>query len=314
VTRHSSLHLANLDLNLLVALRELLRERNVTRAAARIGVTQPAASAALARLRRHFGDDLLIRGKNGYVLSPLAMQLADQVETVCAAAERLFATDSRFDPATSRRQFTLLMADYTVSVLGARLSKALARQAPRVETHIRLVREAFTTEAAETVRFIDGMIAPPVSRFEVPGLRSVDLFTDRWVCVLDAAHPYAIRGSLSLSDMAHMDWVAPFHPDPGSMTAAPTTRQLALFGIEPDIRVRVESYQAVPHFVAGTDRVALLQERLARRVAGPMGLAVLPCPGNPEPITEKLWWHADRDRDPAHQWLRETLVEAAATL
>ncbi|GGV77115.1 LysR family transcriptional regulator [Streptomyces thermoviolaceus] len=113
MTRHSSIQLANLDLNLLVALRELLPERNVTRAAARIGVTQPVASVALARLRRHFGDDLFVRGQNGYVLSPPAMQLADQVETVCAAVERLFATDPRFGPATSRRQFTLLMADYT---------------------------------------------------------------------------------------------------------------------------------------------------------------------------------------------------------
>ncbi|GHH78110.1 LysR family transcriptional regulator [Streptomyces sulfonofaciens] len=314
MTRHPSVHLANLDLNLLVALRELLRERNVTRAAARIGVTQPAASAALGRLRRHFGDDLLVRNRNGYVLTPLALQLADQVETVCAAAERLFTTDSSFDPASSRRQFTLLMADYTVEVLGARLSAALAEHAPRVELHIRMVREAFSTDAAETIRFIDGMIAPPVSRFEVPGLRSADLFTDRWVCVLDAAHPCAERGHLTPEDMARLSWVAPFQPDPGFMTAAPTTRQLTLFGIQPDVRVRVESYRAVPHFVVGTDRVALLQKRLADLVAGPMGLAVLPCPQDPEPITERLWWHDEYDRDPAHQWLRQMLTSVSEDL
>ncbi|GHJ34786.1 LysR family transcriptional regulator [Streptomyces sp. TS71-3] len=314
MTRPASVHLANLDLNLLVALRELLRERNVTRAAARIGVTQPAASAALARLRRHFADDLLVRSRNGYVLTPLALQFAEQVETVCAAAERLFSTDSSFDPATSRRQFTLLMADYTVSVLGARLSAALAEQAPRVELHIRMVREAFSTDAAETIRFIDGMIAPPVSRFEVPGLRSTDLFSDHWTCVVDAAHPCARRGHLTLEDMARLSWVAPFQPDPGYLTAAPTTRQLTLFGIQPDVRVRVESYQAVPHFVVGTDRVALLQKRLAERIAAPMGLAVLPCPGDPEPIVERLWWHDEYDGDPAHQWLRKTLTAVSAGL
>jgi DNA-binding transcriptional LysR family regulator len=92
------------------------------------------------------------------------------------------------------------------------------------------------------------------------------------------------------------------------------SRQLALFGIRPEIRVRVESYQAVPYLVAGTDRVALLQERLATQVAGPLGLRVLPCPGDPEPIVERFWWHADRDRDPAHRWLRETVVAAAARL
>ena len=76
-------HLANLDLNLLVALRELVRERSVTRAAQRLGVTQPAASASLSRLRRHFGDDLLVREHGEYVLTPLGEQLAEQVEAVC---------------------------------------------------------------------------------------------------------------------------------------------------------------------------------------------------------------------------------------
>jgi len=96
-------HLANLDLNLLVALRELTRERSVTRAAQRLGVTQPAASAALSRLRRHFGDELLVREHGEYVLTSLGEQLAEQVEVVCTAAERLFAASSDFDPATSER-------------------------------------------------------------------------------------------------------------------------------------------------------------------------------------------------------------------
>ncbi len=89
-------HLANLDLNLLVA----LRERSVTRAAERLGVTQPAASAALARLRRHFGDELLMRDRGEYTLTALGAQLAEQTDAVCAAAERLFAASADFDPAS----------------------------------------------------------------------------------------------------------------------------------------------------------------------------------------------------------------------
>ena len=311
--RHPAAHLANLDLNLLVALRELLRERNVTRAAARIGVSQPAASASLSRLRRHFGDELLIRARAGYTLSPLAMQLAEQVETVCAAAERLFATGSAFDPGTSRREFTLLMADYTIAVLGRHLSTAISAQAPGVDLHVRLVREAFALDFAETITLIDGMVSPPVDRFEQPSVRSVELFTDRWVCIADAANP-DVGDGLTVDRLAELLWVAPFQPDRGNPTAAPMSRQLARFGIRPDIRVRVESYQAVPYFVAGTDRVALLQERLAVQVADRLGLRVLPCPGEPEPIVERFWWHADRDGDPAHRWLRETVVAAAASL
>jgi DNA-binding transcriptional LysR family regulator len=111
-------HLANLDLNLLVALRELLRERSVTHAAERLGVTQPAASAALSRLRRHFGDELLVRDRGEYTLTALGVQLAEQADAVCAAAQRLFAASADFDPATSEREFTLVMADYTIVVMG----------------------------------------------------------------------------------------------------------------------------------------------------------------------------------------------------
>src|ERR1700676_4026118 len=122
--------LANLDLNLLVALRELTRERSVTRAAQRLGVTQPAASAALSRLRRHFGDELLIREHGEYVLTPLGEQLAQEVEAVCTAAERLFAPAPQFARKTSDREFTLVMADYTIMVIGEALSQAVQRAAP----------------------------------------------------------------------------------------------------------------------------------------------------------------------------------------
>lgn len=303
--------LANLDLNLLVSLRELLRERNVTRAAARIGISQPAASAALSRLRRHFDDELLARRPGGYVLTPLASQLVDQVEAVCSAAERLFDTGHRFDPATARRGFTLLVADYTVAVLGPALSASLAARAPGVELRLRLVRESFAADIGETIRLIDGMIAPHAVRFERPDLHSTGLFSDRWVCVVDAGHPSAAAGALTLDELAAMPWVVPFAPDRGMSAAAPMTRQLTRLGLEPDIRVRVESYLSVPYLVAGTDRVALLQERLARQVADRLGLAVLDCPGEPGPIAERLWWHTDLDADPAHRWFRGLIVEVA---
>ena len=123
-------HLANLDLNLLVALRELLRERSVTRAAERLGMTQPAASASLSRLRRHFGDELLIRDRGEYTLTALGAQLAEQVDAVCAAAERLFAASADFDPASSEREFTLVMADYTIVVMGGPVTGHRPGRAP----------------------------------------------------------------------------------------------------------------------------------------------------------------------------------------
>jgi DNA-binding transcriptional LysR family regulator len=308
-------HLANLDLNLMVALRELLRERNVTRAAERLGITQPAASAALSRLRRHFGDELLVRDRNGYLLTALASQLAEQVEAVCAASERLFAASSHFDPATSEREFTLVMADYTIGVMGEALSQLIHTEAPGVRLHIRLVREALTAEYADTIRFIDGLVAPPTHGFTLPNTRSAELFRDRWVVLISAGNPVLARGArLGLDSLARLPWVAPYYRDHPNVPGAPVMRQLALLDIQPRIAVRVESYLAVPHFVAGTDRIALMQQRLAARLAGRGDLRVLECPGDPEPIVEALWWHRQYEDDVAHAWLRRLIVESARKL
>jgi DNA-binding transcriptional LysR family regulator len=309
-------HLANLDLNLLVALRELVRERSVTRAAQRLGVTQPAASASLSRLRRHFGDELLVREHGEYVLTPLGEQLAQQVEAVCSAAERLFAASSAFDTATSDREFTLVMADYTIMVMGEALSHAVQRAAPRARLHIRLVRESLATEYSDGIRFVDGMVAPPTHGFALPDTRSAELFRDRWVCVLDGDNPVLDGGSaLRVRDLAGLPWVAPYYrAGSRGMASVPVMRQLALLDLRPRIAVRVESYLAVPYFITGTDRVALMQERLATRLAASSNLRVLECPGEAEPIVEALWWHRQHEDDPAHTWLRRLIMETARRL
>jgi DNA-binding transcriptional LysR family regulator len=309
-------HLANLDLNLLVALRELVRERSVTRAAQRLGVTQPAASASLSRLRRHFGDELLVREHGEYVLTPLGEQLAQQVEAVCSAAERLFAASSDFDPATSDREFTLVMADYVIMVMGEALSQAVQRAAPHARLHIRLVRESMTAEFSDSIRFVDGMVAPPTNGFALPDTRSAELFRDRWVCVLDKKNPVLDGGSaLGMRDLAALPWVAPYYrAGTRGVAPVPVMRQLALLELQPRIAVRVESYLAVPYFITGTDRVALMQERLATKLAGSTGLEMVECPGEVEPITEALWWHRQYEDDPAHAWLRRVITETARHL
>ena len=310
-TRPSSI-LAGMDLNLIVTLRELIGERNVTRAAERLGVTQPAVSAALARLRKHFGDELLVRTGGTYRLTPLAASLAEQVETVCAGAERLLAANRAFDPATSEREFTFLMADYAVAVLGGRLSRAVDAVAPRVGLHVRLVRESLTTEYSDLIRFIDGMVAPMSLVFTAPHVRSVELFHDRWVCVVSPENRPLDGGPVTFDDLARLAWVAPYHQQ--GYTGVPISRQLRLLGIQPRVTVRVESYLSVPYFVVGTDRIALMQERLARQVCGPLALRVVEVPGEVERITEALWWHERYDDDPAHRWLRGLFVEAARGL
>jgi DNA-binding transcriptional LysR family regulator len=313
MTRRAA-QLASLDLNLILVLRELLRERNVTRAAERVGVTQPAVSAALSRLRRHFGDDLLVRVSRGYVLSPLAVQLERQVEEICAAAEQLFSAGADFDPASTRREFTLMMADYTVAVVGGRLSRLFEEQAPHASLHIRLAREALALDMPHLIRWVDGIVAPERTQ-ALPLVRSAELFRDEWVCVMSAGNRLGSDGPLGLRDLHDVKWIVPFYRAQHSPLAPPPAiRQLTGLGIRPQVAIGVESYLAVPQLVAGGSRVALMQRRLAAQFADLSGLRVCPCPGEPDPIVEALWWHEDLEADPAHAWLRTALAALGAEL
>src|SRR5919202_1733449 len=128
--------LPNLDLNLLIALDALLEQRGVTRAAQQLGLSQPALSASLARLRRHFGDELLSRTGNEYRLTPLAAQLKPRVRLALEGVERVFTAQPEFDPAESTREFSVLLSDYACAVVGNELSELLGREAPRARLRL----------------------------------------------------------------------------------------------------------------------------------------------------------------------------------
>src|SRR3954464_12495079 len=125
-----SVNLASLDLNLLVSRDGLLQQRSVTRAATQMGLSQPALSASLARLRRHFGDELLTRVGNEYRLTPMAVQLKELARIALSGVERVFTAQPEFDPASSTREFTLLVSDYVVAVLGDAVAGLLTEEAP----------------------------------------------------------------------------------------------------------------------------------------------------------------------------------------
>jgi DNA-binding transcriptional LysR family regulator len=303
--------LARLDLNLLVVLRELLRERNVTRAAERVGVSQPAVSAALSRLRRYFDDDLLVRRGGRYELSALAVQLVEQVETVCDGVERLLATGGGFDPVTSRREFKIMMSDYAIAVLGQAISGSMNSGAEHARLNIVLVREALAANIVHTIRIVDCVVSQPTSRFRIPEMRSTPLFGDRWVCVVGADNRRFGTEVADAEALSAATWVVPYHDDAEFPSVVPVSRQLAKLGVRPRVAVRVDSFQAVPYLVASTGHVALMQERFARDCARHLPLRILACPGQLEPFEARLWWHERHDDDPGHRWFRHLVVRAA---
>lgn len=302
------MNLASLDLNLLVPLDVLLEERSVTRAAARLGRSQPALSAALARLRRHFDDPLLVRTGNTSELSPLAHTLRGRTSHALDEVERVFASRSEFDPASSQRTFTVQTSDYAMAVLGPRVARLVAERAPgvslRFENHS---TDVIADNHTDWLRGIDGMILPRGFVFEMP---SLDLFTDEWVCLADGGNT-AVGDELTMSDVAGMPWVLTYH-GPTRFIAA--VRQLQLLGIEPRVEAVVESFLALPFYLAGTSRLALVQRHLAHALAASADLRVLDCPWDVVPIAETLWWHPVHTYDPDHVWLRGVLGDAARQL
>ncbi|SPE62956.1 Nodulation protein D 2 [Streptomyces netropsis] len=299
------MNLSRLDLNLVVALRALLEERNVTHAGERVGVSQPAMSAALSRLRRHFGDELLTRVGNAYTLTPLGAALRDRSATACDLLDRVFSSQAEFDPATASREFTLLGSDYGAAVLGAPLSRALHEEAPGIRLTFQQAPPAAVESPATVLSTVDGLLMP---HGIIEGFPATDLFQDRWVCLVADDHP-DVGEELSLADLARLPWAVYQRP-----YDAPAARQLSMTGITPHVEVSVHTFQLLPYVVEGTRRVAMIQERLARRAAGLAAVRVLECPFAAVPVQEAMWWHPVHTQDAAHIWLRETVTRVGDQL
>ncbi|GAA1795939.1 LysR family transcriptional regulator [Nocardioides hankookensis] len=302
---HDSLR--NLDLNLLRTLDALLQERHVTRAAERLGLSQPAVSAALSRLRRHFGDELLVRSGNRLELTALAEQLLGNAEAALAGVRRVFDATPLFDPETSRREFTLVTSDYATAILGEPLTAMVDEQAPGVRLRFQAQTVGSVDHPMETLRAVDGMVLPHGFLADIPVL---DLYEDQWVCIVSADND-TVGDELTREDLERLPWVDVFHR-PTAFT--PALRQLQVLGVEPRVDVVVEQFLALPFMVGGTSRIAVIQAQLARRMAGPANVRVLPCPWDVVPLKEAFWYHPSHRADPAHAWLRQILSLAAETI
>jgi LysR family nod box-dependent transcriptional activator len=299
--------LSRLDLNLLVALDALLSERSVTRAAEKLGLSQPALSASLSRLRVHFEDPILVREGNSYVLSPLAVRLADQTAIALESARRVFAAHADFDASDSTREFTIFGSDYSFVTVGQRVSALAAERAPGVRFRFNLHSTQFIEDVAHRLRTTDGVLIP---HGPVDGLPYVDLFSDEWVAVVAADNP-AVGDHVTMELAASSPWVFTYQ---SQMAFTPAGRQLHELGIEPRIDAVVEGFLAMPAFIAGTRRLGLVQARLAPYVALHHGVRVVAPPFVPTPVHNALWWHPVHDRDPEHLWMRSLFAEAGRAI
>lgn len=297
----------DLDLNLLVALDALLAERSVTKAAERLSRSQPALSASLKRLRHQFSDDLLVRDGNNYELSPLAEQLRDRLAIVLSDIERVFATRARFDPGAADREFVIATSDYPTVVLGPAIANLMAAEAPDVSLRFAQITDQVVDQPTDHLRVFDGMFLPKGFVGDVPNLSA---YKDRWVIIADVDNPNS-RAATTIEGLTSFDWVLPFHRRGFGI---PPVRQLELRGIELKVAVAAEGFVGLPAMVAGSNRAAFIQERLADRLAPTSRFAVLECPFEVVPVDETFWWHPTLTADPGHIWLRELIRRAGAQI
>jgi len=295
--------LGGTDLNLLVALKVLLEEGNVTRAGRRLGMSQPAMSGALAKLRRKFDDELLTRHGRDYELTPFARELLPEVQESVRLMSRALGVDEGFDPAASDRVFRLTMSDYAISVLHEPLIARVALHAP----HIRLEVEHLSPHVRSSERVLveyDVMIGPMGYGFFG---QSRMLWRDRMVCLVDGTNPRLVDGRLTIDDLREMPHaVATF----GTGNLSPVDRVFGELGVDRRVQVQVAGWLPLPFVIEGSGMVAVVPERLARLHVRPGGPLVMVEPPFGETLfIEGYYFAPNRLADPAHRWLYDRLDE-----
>jgi DNA-binding transcriptional LysR family regulator len=298
------MNIERLDLNLLVALRALGEERSVSAAARRLGRSQPALSNALARLRRELGDELLVRGVRGMVLTPRAEALLPVVTSALEALERAAYAQAPFEPATSTAAFTLAATDYAELVLLPPLVRELGRRAPNLKLTIRPIDEGELPARLERGDF-DGALGYFHQIGE--GTLRQTLFRERFVCVVRRGHP-RIRARLTLAQFAREEHLL---VSPRGVGLSPYDDKLAQHGVTRRIAVRVPHFLIAPLVVAESDLLVTLAERVARAFAARWPLRLLKPPLEPAGFEVHHIWHERTAGSAPHRWLRGLLAEVA---
>jgi DNA-binding transcriptional LysR family regulator len=294
--------LRQLDLNLLKAFDALMDERNVTRAAARLALTQPAVSGTLNRLRESFGDPLFVRTQRGVVPTPRALELAAPIKQVLAHVDVLLKPVV-FDPATAAFTLSVAATDYALRAVVVPWMAALRSLAPGVRVAIYPLEDARVLERMERGTLDCALLTPETAP---PELHCQRLFDERYVCVVREGHPTAAPAALDLDQFCALDH-AMVSLQGGGFEGA-TDAALARLGRRRRVMASVPSFVMLLDLVRNSDLVALVPERLLDQQAG---LKVQAPPLEVPGFTKILAWHARTHPDPGHRWARALLMEIA---
>jgi LysR family transcriptional regulator, nod-box dependent transcriptional activator len=300
------MHLNRLDLNLLVVLDALLTEKNVTKAAKLVHLSQPATSGALSRLREYFADDILVRIGSKMVLTPLGESLAIPVNNILLQIQATVEKRPEFVPEESERNFRFMLSDYTNAIFIPKLLKKALKMAPKVKFEFTQLYDD-PQEDLEKGK-IDFLLLPEFSLSS--SHPSCHLFDETYVCV----------GDINNSALDHLDL------DTFLSLGHVTTHFGAQFrpslvdtileerNIKSNVEVVTPSFTSIPQVVVGTNRIAVMHSRLAIEWSEYLPLKIVSLPLELPVMKWGLQWHQYRDNDPGSIWMKELVIETAQQL
>ena len=300
------MNLKSVDLNLLVAFDALMSERSVSRAAAKLGITQSALSHALKRLRIMFGDPLMRRGPRGMEPTERALSLQQPMKGILANIHSIISTKLAFDPATTKRTFKLSMSDAMSVEALPLIVRKLRKHAPNIDL---LVTSSGPKDACARIINDEVEIAIGVFPHVQPELLRRELYRDELICVADKNNPLLRRGR-----MDEKSYLASPH-----VTVAPNLDSgvqldeiFVAMGLNRRVVATVPHYIALPALIRGTDLIGHTRLRLVNVLRSSSNLVVFPIPARirvPELSFEEIW-HARYEDDPGHRWLRDLIIDA----
>ena len=297
------MELKDIDLNLLLVFHQLLMERRVSAVAEKLGLSQPAVSNALARLRRLLGDELFLRTSKGMEPTPYAMQLAEPIAYALSTIHNSLNQKATFDPATSERKFTLGMTDIGEIYFLPKLMDVLARVAPHVTV---------STVRNTAINLRDEMEAGHVDLAMglLPQLKSGffqrRLFRQHYVCMFREGHALD-KPRLTLKQFSEADHVVVVSEGTGH---AKVDESIERKGVRRNVKLTVPHFVAVGHILSTSDMIATVPERYAKECVKPFGLKYVTHPVALPEIGINVFWHAKFHKEPGNQWLRGVVFDA----
>ncbi|MBD9484052.1 LysR family transcriptional regulator [Pseudomonas sp. PDM14] len=293
------MNLSKVDLNLFIVFDAIYTEANLTRAGQIVGITQPAVSNALSRLRETFNDPLFVRTAQGMVPTPMAQNIIGPVRNALQLL-RVSVQESRsFNPLQANKTYRISMTDLTETVILPPLFQRLRRMAPAVQIESFLSKRRETTKELAAGR-LDFAVDAPLNTD--PQVRHVKLMEDRYVCAMRTGHPLA-KDKISLDEYLGLT-----HIQISSRRSGLGYVDLSLgkMGLQRKVALRSQHYLMASTVLQNTDMAMTVPERFARR----HGLHFVQLPVNDVPSLEThLYWHESTDQDPANRWMREQIIE-----